>query len=110
MEKVQFCLTSLTRNIANHYADYFYILTGTFFGGIFGVLMTLFIMTTLTMLSSSGIFNLYYGGLLGFLGAFLILRVYRKNKLVELDTNASVKKTEGMFTNQLACNDSIMLS
>jgi len=86
MEKVKGCLASIAGNIGRHYDAYFYILLGTFFGGIFGVIMTLFIMTTLTMLSSSGILNLYYGGMLGFLGAFLILRVYRKNKLVELDT------------------------
>lgn len=79
-------MVSIAVNIGRHYDDYFYILLGTLFGGIFGVIMTLFIMTTLTMLSSSGILNLYYGGMLGFLGAFLILRVYRKNKLVELDT------------------------
>lgn len=83
---------------------------GALFGGLFGVIMTLFIMTTLTMLSSSGIFNLYYGGLLGFLGAFLILRAYRRNKLVELDTDRTQKKPDAFFTNQLACNDSVMLS
>lgn len=37
------------------------------------------------MISINGIFNVYYGILLSTLGAMMLVKIYRKNKIVELD-------------------------
>ena len=47
--------------------------------------MTMIVMSTLVMISISGIFNVYYGVLLSFLGCMMVFKIYRKNKIVELD-------------------------
>ena len=75
-------------------------------GGILGVLMTVFVMQILACLSTSGILNLYYGGVLLFLGSVLTFRVYRKSR-VSLDSDVQSKREN---TTGVALNDSVMLS
>jgi hypothetical protein len=72
--------------------DYLVIALGSLGGAVFGVFMTLFIMITLTTLSSSGLFNLYYGGLLASLGAILVSGMYRRKKKIELDSEQAKQK------------------
>jgi len=72
--------------------DYLVIALGSLGGAAFGVFMTLFIMITLTTLSSSGLFNLYYGGLLASLGAILVSGMYRRKKKIELDSEQAKQK------------------
>ena len=83
--KLKQALANLINNLLTHYVDYFVICFGTVCGAVLGVLLTVFIMSTWIMLSISGVFNIYYGGLLGVLGAMMIFKIYRKIKLVELD-------------------------
>ena len=75
----------MASNLQNHCFDYFVICLGTLVGAFFGLLMTLCIMSTLIMISISGIFNVYYGALLSSLGCMMLVKIYRKNKIVELD-------------------------
>ena len=58
---------------------------GTLVGAALGLLMTLVVMSTLIMISISGPFNVYYGILTATLGSMMLFKVYRKNKIVELD-------------------------
>jgi hypothetical protein len=83
---IQQSLNTCYQHLAVNCADYLVILLGCAGGGIFGVIMTLFIMATLTMLSSSGVFNLYYGGMLVSLGVILVSGIYRRRKKIELDS------------------------
>jgi hypothetical protein len=46
--------------------------------------MTAFVMEILAALSTSGVLNIYYGGILFFIGSFLTFNVYRKSR-VSLD-------------------------
>ena len=61
------------------------ILTGTTFGAIFGAVLTIITVTVLTFISVTVIFNLYIGGTFVFIGVMILLKLYKKNKMVNID-------------------------
>lgn len=82
--RIEACFNAIMSHIAAFWIDYFVIIIGTLIGGILGVFMTAFVMEILAALSTSGVLNIYYGGILFFIGSFLTFNVYRKSR-VSLD-------------------------
>ena len=98
-------MVAFIKNLEQYFLDYLIVIFGTFLGAVFGVFMTFFVMSTLVMLSVSGIFNIYYGGLLAFLGGMMVVKICRKNKIIELDgadstgTRMSIRSIERLDHN-----------
>jgi len=131
-------LLALNQNLKTNSLDYAYICFGTLIGAALGLLMTLVVMSTLILISISGPFNLYYGLLTASLGFMMIFKIYRKNKIVELDgadatgtkmSKSSIQRLDmlpsntqlgesqtsgglaaGILHEPMALNDSVMLS
>ena len=73
------------------------IITGTSVGAFFGITLSFIMVATLTLISATMIFNLYVGGTFLFLGGMMLLKLYRKNKLVAFDLGipAGAEEPEG---------------
>ena len=83
--KLSQALRTIHHNFVMHAMDYFVICIGTLIGAGFGLLVTLVVMSTLVCVSISGPINLYYGLMTATLGTMMLVKTYRKNKIVELD-------------------------
>ena len=61
------------------------VLSGTTAGAFFGVTLSFITVSTLTLMSVTMIFNLYVGGTFLFIGGMMLVKLYRKNKIVKFD-------------------------
>ena len=60
-------------------------LLGATLGALFGLVLTFITTTCLTLISVTMIFNLYVGACFLFIGSMMVFKLYRKNKMVDID-------------------------
>jgi len=59
--------------------------TGFVIGAGLGLTLSIFVLVLLTMISTDQFINIYFGAVFGALGIMMLLKLYRKNKIVNID-------------------------
>ena len=59
--------------------------TGVAVGAGLGLALSLIVLVMLTMISTDQFINIYFGAVFGALGIMMLLKLYRKNKIVNID-------------------------
>ena len=66
-------------------------LLGIVVGAGLGFSLSIIIMILLTMISTDEVMNLYFGICFGMLGIMMLAKLYRRKKMVNIDTGSETK-------------------
>ena len=58
---------------------------GILIGAGLGLSLSFIVLVMLTMISTDQFINIYFGAVFGALGIMMLLKLYRKNKIVNID-------------------------